>query len=92
MFKYRAQDTLFPSTWIQMQQRSRGLNLIQHDPAMKALCSAIVSFLSSVARLGHLFIVPVLIIQAGWVGEWIPSQYPPRVRSQANLFPLRCKD
>jgi hypothetical protein len=50
-------DTLFPSTWIQMQQRSRGLNLIQHDPAMKALCSAIVSFLSSVARLGHLFIV-----------------------------------
>lgn len=50
-------DTLFPSTWIQIQQRSRGLHLLRKDPAIKALCGEIISFLCTVSRIGHVFIV-----------------------------------
>jgi hypothetical protein len=54
-------DTLFPTTWVQMKQsscRRTGLPFFPRDlPRFKALCGDIISFLSRVSRIGHVFIV-----------------------------------
>jgi hypothetical protein len=54
-------DTLFPTTWVQMKQRSckeAGKPFQARDsPTVKALCTEIISFLSGVSRIGHVFIV-----------------------------------
>jgi hypothetical protein len=54
-------DTLFPSTWVQIQQRScREAGrpcVLRADPATKVLCREIIAFLCAVSRIGHVFIV-----------------------------------
>merc|ERR1719487_1146083 len=40
-----------------MQQRVRGLHLLRHDPAIRALCTEIISFLCRASRIGHVFLV-----------------------------------
>jgi hypothetical protein len=54
-------DTLFPTNWVQIQQRSAkaaGRPCHFHDdPSCKALCSELIAFLCTVSRIGHVFIV-----------------------------------
>jgi hypothetical protein len=54
-------DTLFPTTWVQMKQRScreAGKPFLARDfPTIKTLCGDIIAFLSGVSRIGHVFIV-----------------------------------
>jgi hypothetical protein len=54
-------DTLFPSSWVQVQQRickeAGRPCLLRDDPTVQLLCKDIITFLCTVSRLGHVFIV-----------------------------------